>query len=69
MFGFKISHLLLDDVVDEEIHGYDMVELAFRHVAKFVVTFELLFLNYGDIKDDHCCFQVMMKIDHHWLPR
>lgn len=53
MFVLKFNHLLLGDEVDEEIRGYDMAGLAFRHVVKFVVAFELLFSNYDALIDDY----------------
>jgi hypothetical protein len=37
--SFLFNYLLVDDEVDEDIHEYDMVQLAFHHGVKFVVTF------------------------------
>ena len=54
---------LLDDEVDEEIHEYDKDELAFHHVVKFVVTFELLFWNYDVRLDGYP--RLVMNLNHH----
>jgi hypothetical protein len=37
--SFLFNYLLVDDEVDEDIHEDDMVQLAFHHGVKFVVTF------------------------------
>jgi hypothetical protein len=58
-------YLLVDDEVDEDIHVYDVVELAFHQVVKFVVTYELLSWNYDDIMDGLHYFPLVMKLNHH----
>jgi hypothetical protein len=64
MFGFfcKFNHLLVDDEVDEDIHEYDVVQLAFHHVVTFVVTLELLFSNCDDLTDDNYRYSRLVMI-------
>jgi len=63
MFGFEFNRSLVDDEVDEDIHGYDRDELVLRHVVTFVVTFVELFSNYDDLIHDHS--RLVMKMYHH----
>ena len=65
LFILKFNCFLLVDEVDEEIHGCDTAELASRHVVKFVATFELLFSNYDDIRDDQDYSRMMMNPNHY----
>jgi hypothetical protein len=66
IFFSKFNHLLfLDDEVDEDIHEYAEVELAFHHVVTFDVTFAQLFWNYDEIIDDLYYPRWMIQMHHH----